>query len=106
MLNVLLLGIFVLLNKAFTEFLRAPSPYNEVIRTSVDDGLILNAILTLINADLCKNVSTHSNIFMKTFYASGPIDLLTNDTIFYGSRYLLFIDSLQSAHAYETHLKL
>ena len=41
----------------------------------------MNAILTLINADLCKNVSTHSNVFKNTFYARGPLDLLTNDKI-------------------------
>ena len=41
----------------------------------------MNAILTLINADLCKNVSTHSNIFINTFYARGSLDLLTNDRI-------------------------
>ena len=56
-------------------------PFNEVIRTSVGDGLIINAILTLINADLCWNVSTHSNVFINTFYARGPLDLLTNDRI-------------------------
>ena len=39
------------------------------------------AILTLINADLCKNVSTHSNVFINTFYARGPLDLLTNGRI-------------------------
>ena len=41
----------------------------------------MNGILTLINADLCKNVSTDSNIFINTFYARGPLDLLTNDRI-------------------------
>ena len=35
------------------------------------------AILTLINADLCKNVYRHSNVFINTLYASGPLDLLT-----------------------------
>ena len=44
-------------------------------------GLIMNAILTLINADMCKNVSTHSNVFINTFYARGPLDLLTNGRI-------------------------
>ena len=44
-------------------------------------GLIMNAILTLMNADLCKNVSTHSNVFINTFYARGPLDLLTNGRI-------------------------
>ena len=81
MLYILLLGIFVLLSKAFTAIQRALSPFNEVIRASVGDGLIMNAILTLINADLCKKVSTHSNFFINTFYARGPIDLLTNDRI-------------------------
>ena len=41
----------------------------------------MNAILTLINTDLCKNVSIHSNVFINTFYARGPFDLLTNDRI-------------------------
>ena len=57
MLHVILLGIFFLLNKAFTAFERAPSTFNKVIRTSVGDCLNMNAILTLINADLCKNAS-------------------------------------------------
>ena len=35
----------------------------------------MNAILTLINADLCKNVSRHSNVFIYTFYASDPFNL-------------------------------
>ena len=38
----------------------------------------MNAILT---ADLCKNVFSHSNVFINTFYARGPLDLLTNDRI-------------------------
>ena len=37
----------------------------------------MNAILTLINADLSKNVSRHSNVFINTFYTSDPLDLLT-----------------------------
>ena len=41
----------------------------------------MNAILTLINADLCKNVSTHSNVFYKHIFARDPLDLLTNDRI-------------------------
>ena len=51
------------------------------MRTSVGDCLNMNAILTLINADLCKNVSTYLNIFINTFYARGPLDLLANDRI-------------------------
>ena len=65
MLYVLLLGIFVLLSKAFTAFQRALSPFNEVIRTSVGDGLIMNAILTLINADLCKKACADPGIFVR-----------------------------------------
>ena len=41
----------------------------------------MNAILTLINADLCKNVYRHSNVFLNTCYASGPLDLLTTNRI-------------------------
>ena len=41
----------------------------------------MNAILTLINADLCKNVSTQSNVFINRFYARDLLDLLTNDRI-------------------------
>ena len=41
----------------------------------------MNAIFTLINADLCRNGSTHSNNFIDTFYARGPLDLLTKDRI-------------------------
>ena len=44
----------------------------------------MNAILILINADLCKNVSNFLHIqifFINTFYARGLSDLLTNDRI-------------------------
>ena len=42
----------------------------------------MNAILTFINAGLCKNVSIYSNIFiLNIFYTSGPLNLLTNDRI-------------------------
>ena len=41
----------------------------------------MNAILTYINADMCKNISAHPNDFINTFYARGPLALLTNDRI-------------------------
>ena len=34
-----------------------------------------------IDTDLCKNDSRHSNVFINTFNASGPLDLLTYDRI-------------------------